>query len=408
MRGSSWFVCQIGARENFGVARALARKGALAELVTDVWCGPGHPLRMALGRIGERTHPELPSSLVWAHTGRAVLRELADRRAGRTGWRQIMHRNAWFQRMAVRRLKRLRPDGRVILFAYSYAAAEILALAKARGWTTVLGQVDPGPVEARLVDRLYEDAGQADVHASIPAEYWTNWQRETALADVIVVNSEWSRQGLLAEGVPAEKIAVLPLALEATLSPRPRSTPARFDAERPLRLLFLGQVTLRKGIDLALEAMRRRPDAPLRLDVVGPLQIAIPDWAGRDPRIIFHRGVSRSAVAEFYAQADLFLFPTRSDGFGLTQLEALSAGVPVIASDRCGAVVEDGRTGVVVRDLDAESFACVLERFVRDPARLAALRGSARLDPRFDLDTLGERLLALGRKLDASDRMSSR
>lgn len=392
----NWIVCQIGARENYGVARALSRRGALLELVTDAWSTAPAPLRRAMGRIGERNHPELEAGSVWAPTGRTILREVSARRARRTGWRDIMERNAWFQRMALRRLAKLRPAGPVTLFAYSYAAAEILAHARERGWSTVLGQIDPGPVEARLVEQLYDQAGQTGVHEPIPAEYWETWRREVDLADVVMVNSEWSKRCLVEEGVDRDRIAVVPLAYEGEGRPVQRQTPERYDAERPLRLLFLGQVTLRKGIDIALDALRLRPDAPVELDVVGPVQISVPETASRDPRIRFHGAVPRSAVSGYYAKADVFVFPTRSDGFGLTQLEALSAGVPVIASDRCGAVVEDGRNGIVLTDLRGEGLADILDSLLGDPARVEAMRRASGPDARFGIDALADRLLALG------------
>lgn len=353
------------------------------------------------GRLAERFHPELAGARVTAPTGRAVLREMRDRLAGRRGWTQIMDRNAWFQRVAAREVARA-PEAEGTVFAYSYAAAGILEAAKARGWRTVLGQMDPGPVEARLVEGLYRQAGQAGAHEAIPAVYWEGWRRETELADVIVVNSDWSRRALVEEGVAAEKIEIIPLAYEPTLAPAPWDAPAAFTPGRPLRLLFLGQVTLRKGIDLVLDAIAHLPGLPLRLDVVGPMQIDVPKAAADDPRIAFHGAIPRSAVGGFYAQADLFLFPTRSDGFGLTQLEALSAGVPVIASENCGTAVEDGINGRILRDLDAETLAAELEALVARPDRLAAWRGAARLDPRFGLDALGARLAEIGDRLHAA------
>lgn len=394
---SSWTVCQIGARENYAVARALHRREALERLITDVWMPAGHPLARASAGLAERQHSEIPRSLVCAPTGQAVLREGRDRVMGRTGWAQIMGRNAWFQRAAVSQLKRLTGSRPRTVFAYSYAAAEILAYAKQRGWQTVLGQIDPGPVEARLVRDLYLQAGDHS-HEFIPEAYWDTWRRETALADTIVVNSPWSRDGLVSEGVPAEKIEILPLAYEPVLSSASWDPPAGYTPDRPLRLLFLGQVTLRKGVDLVLEAMRRLPDLPLHLDVVGPVQIALPDWVASDPRITLHGGVPRSAVGAFYAKADLFLFPTRSDGFGLTQLEALSAGVPVIASARCGAVVEEGANGHILSELSAEALAEVLAGLVQSPASLTAWRSAAQLTDRFSLETLGDSLLHLTKR----------
>ncbi|MGP3726344.1 glycosyltransferase family 4 protein [Cereibacter sphaeroides] len=398
-----WIVCQIGARENYSVARTMQRRGALELMVTDVWFRPGNPVRPLLGRAGERSHTELATDKVWAPTRSAILREIGDRISRRNAHIQFMHRNAWFQRLAVQRLEKLRVQNATV-FAYSYAAADIMAFAKRRGWRTVLGQIDPGPFEARLVDAVHEEAGLK--REVTPVEYWNNWRRETELADAIVVNSAWSKNALVEEGVSVDKISVLPLVYEGEQTPAPWNKPERFDKNRPLRLLFLGQVILRKGIDLVLEAMRLLPDMPLQLDVVGTVGIPVPATAAADPRIRFHGAVPRSATRRFYRQADLFLFPTRSDGFGLTQLEALSAGVPVIASERCGEVVEDGRNGAILRALDAGALAKLLDGLAADPAQIAALRHGARLDSRFALDSLGAHLVAVNARLLRSENIS--
>jgi glycosyltransferase involved in cell wall biosynthesis len=310
----------------------------------------------------------------------------------RTGWRSIMARNLWFQKAAARRLKSFSGDRRTI-FSYSYAAGEIFAEAKHRGWRTVLGQIDPGPVEARLVRDLYERAGQGHVHEPIPDEYWRLWRSEVDLADRIVVNSMWSREALVAEGVTAEKIAVIPLAYEGTAGAPARDLPTSFTPPRPLRLLFLGQVTLRKGIGVIFEAMRLLYGVPLHLDIVGPLQVAVPEALVRDPRITFHGSVVRSQVRAFYEQADIFLFPTHSDGFGLTQLEALSAGLPVIASAFCGDVVREGVDGHILGSLEPDELAELLRTLAADPARVARLQTGARVDEeRFGLDAIGRQL----------------
>lgn len=75
----------------------------------------------------------------------------------------------------------------------------------------------------------------------------------------------------------------------------------------------------------------------------------------------------------------MFLFPTLSDGFGLTQLEALGHGLPVIASEFCGRVVESGRNGVVLPELTAEAVAACVADLARDRDSLAAMKDASRL-----------------------------
>jgi len=139
---------------------------------------------------------------------------------GLRGWPLIMDRNRWFQQKAVATISHLpSPNSSPTLFAYSYAALDLFRYAKKQGWRTVLGQIDPGPAEERIVMRLHSQPGcdLPSIPSSwqpAPAEYWALWKHECGLADEIIVNSEWSKKALLEEGVPPEKLRVIPLAFE--------------------------------------------------------------------------------------------------------------------------------------------------------------------------------------------------
>lgn len=402
----SWVVCQLGAREDYAVARALHRRGLLHRLITEAWVPPGHLLGRFAPRLGQRTHSELPDKNVIAPTAGAVALALRHKLMGPKGWAQIIDRNLWFQNAAVERLRAFDTAYVGTVFAYSYAALQVFAFARARGWKTVLGQIDPGPVEARLVSRLYDEAGD-NTHEQIPQSYWEDWRRETELADVIVVNSSWSRECLIEEGVPADKIEIVPLAHEADAAAVRRDVPSAFNPERPLRLLFLGQVTRRKGIDILLDAMRALEGLSIKLEIVGPLQTTLPTWVAADPRISLRGAVPRSAVDAFYTSADVLVFPTRSDGFGLTQLEAFRFGLPVIASDRCGTVATDRVDGRILQDIDASALADVLRELLEQPAKLIAWQAAVRLDPRFGIAALGDRLADIAKATDIRTKRQS-
>ncbi len=394
-----WIVCQLGARENYMIARTMASAGRLAALITDAWEKPGSVAARLSPRLRDRYHPELGTARVEAPGYLHLAREFRGRYLGAGGWRRIMERNAWFEEMAASRLRTLVqadvPCNTV--FAYSYAAGAIFRAARSLGLRTVLGQIDPGPLEDELVAGLYAHAGQSQRYESIPEPYWRRWREEITLSDVIAVNSEWSKRALISVGVMASKIAVVPLAYDKARNEAgaPRRLPARFTSGRPLRLLFLGQVTLRKGIGPLLEAMQRMPDAPLHLDVVGEVQIDLPASTRADPRIVLHGAVPRSSVSSHYGRADLFLFPTLSDGFGLTQLEALAHGLPVLASNNCGAVIEHDVNGFVLANVTPEAIEHVLREMLDGPSRLQAWTDQARISPAFTMEALGENLVQL-------------
>ena len=185
----------------------------------------------------------------------------------------------------------------------------------------------------------------------------------------------------------------LPSSLRPTAESFERRYPAAFTTERPLRVLFLGQINLRKGVGPLLDAARLLRGEPVEFWFVGPIQIAVPAELKQEARIRWMGVVSRGDVARYYREADLFVFPTFSDGFGLTQLEAQAWKLPLVASRFCGDVVRDGINGVLLREVSAEAIASALLDFVRNPGRLPEMAARSVVDSRFSLNSLASSLL---------------
>jgi glycosyltransferase involved in cell wall biosynthesis len=128
-----------------------------------------------------------------------------------------------------------------------------------------------------------------------------------------------------------------------------------------------------------------RADLPgLRLQVVGvppgkPTEGV--DWLGIVPP---------DSMAEVYSNADLFLFPTRYESFGLVVIEAMAAGLPVIVSDVIGeGIVTNGRNGIVVAGYHPPDYAEALRRLA--PASARAVVAAANIEDvrRFNVETTG-------------------
>jgi glycosyltransferase involved in cell wall biosynthesis len=338
---SGWIVSQIGAREHYAVARGLAGKGQLAAILTDCWVPPSSPWGRVpgLGKLADRYHIDLRSVPVHHETSRGVFWELSARARRLRGWQKIMSRNQWYQELVKDQLLRM-PSDASVFFSYSYTAAAILPLCHEMGWSTVVGQIDPGPVEERIVAE--EHARFPNVVSTwtpAPRSYWDDWQHEMQSADHVVVNSLWSRRCLVEEGVDDDKISVIPLAYQ----------PPRYDGQltsdhlttggvgarsKTFDVLFLGQINLRKGIVRLIEAMRLLKSEPaIRLILAGPSEVSPTLWQDL-PNVKYLGPVRRSHVGALYSSADVFILPTLSDGFALTQLEALGHGIPVIASTK--------------------------------------------------------------------------
>jgi len=318
-----------------------------------------------------------------------------------------LHRNEWFQRFAVSQLTSLDDSPRK-LFSFSYTARLAIESVRARDWTTIVDQIDPGPEEERIVAKEHERYSHVNSRwRPAPGTYWDDWREEMELCDRIVVNSPWTAECLRGESIAPDKIDTIPLVYVPTpsvsgLHASPGSTTGDHptggtreepkmnhkNVSKPIRILFLGQINLRKGIGRLIDAMHLLADeSRFELTLAGPSEVDTEFWASL-PNVHFAGPLRRSEVMEAYRAADVFILPTLSDGYALTQLEALSYGLPVIASRHCGPAVEDGVNGLILPDLEPETIAATIVRFAESEWSTGHI-----VAPAFNLSDLSQRLL---------------
>jgi glycosyltransferase involved in cell wall biosynthesis len=147
--------------------------------------------------------------------------------------------------------------------------------------------------------------------------------------------------------------------------------------ERALRLLNVGRLIPRKGLDRLLEAVAlaraEEPGISLRLVGSGPSEDELRAQAARLGLDVGFGGfVDQPALPGVYADADAFVLPSRMDPFGIVALEAAAAGLPLIGSRYAGAtgeLVREGETGHVIDPDDVPGMAAVLVALARDPER---------------------------------------
>ena len=158
-------------------------------------------------------------------------------------------------------------------------------------------------------------------------------------------------------------------------------------------MLWLGTVNLRKGIPYFLEAARKLLDRPIDFVVAGEIKIAETFVKSAPRNVRFIGRVFRSGAADVYRSADVFVLPTISDSFALTQIEAMAHGLPVIATPRCGRVVTPGVDGQIVPPADADALAAAVAAFDDDRSKLEAMSAAARVKAAtFTLDRFGQTL----------------
>jgi glycosyltransferase involved in cell wall biosynthesis len=179
------------------------------------------------------------------------------------------------------------------------------------------------------------------------------------------------------------------------LAPFRAAAGQRKEKNPAVRILFSGQFIERKGIDVLIDAFARiAHGAPnLELLLLGTNQA--PDSLRRlIPANISDRihllGFKQPAeLPSIFAAADIFVLPSRHDGWGVVVNEALGAGLPIIISDRVGArdLVEDGRNGLITRAGDVDELADALLQLGQSPEmRRSFGAASAERAARWDLD----------------------
>jgi glycosyltransferase involved in cell wall biosynthesis len=211
--------------------------------------------------------------------------------------------------------------------------------------------------------------------------------------DRIIAISHATRDALLATYrlPPGAVQTIYPGVRGLAIEPAPRSG-------GPFAALYVGGLLPRKNLDVAIKGIARvrarGVDATFTVAGEGPELARLTTLArtsGAGEAVRFVGRIDEARKAALMAAADVFLFPSTLEGFGLAAAEALSAGVPVIGVNRSSIpeVVRDGLTGLLLADsADDEAMAAAIERLARDPSLRRSLGEAGRRDiaDRFDPD----------------------
>lgn len=279
---------------------------------------------------------------------------------------------ARFDVAVARHVQQERPEVLVGMYAASLESFEAV---HRHGGMAVLNFVNSHPAEHNRY--LMQLAGlRAPHHELIPDWVSRRVEQELELADLVLVPSRFVTEQLIAHGVAAEKLAMLPYGVDLSAF-SPRSQYLR-QKER-LECLYVGHISHRKGIPVLLAAARRCRDVPVHFRLIGPLVSA--DVLVELPENVAYEGPSLpGGVAGAMQKADMFVLPTLEDSFALVLFEAMASALPVVTTTNAGAseLIEDGQDGLIIPPGDAAALADAIHRLVEQPKLRAQLGDAAR------------------------------
>jgi glycosyltransferase involved in cell wall biosynthesis len=369
------------------IAQAAARRNQLARLFTTLhsarWSKavkriPAQSIRTRAEReIERRAFPGIPLEQVeTVGVPHELLHVLALRvpGAGAFSSRSLFTSYKYFDRAVGRILPRVGCEAVVCMDA---SGAATFASARKLGVLTVLNCLDSHPDhQNRLLQEIW---GLPDGHHELVSpESARRVVRELELGDVVLVPSEYVARQLGERSVPDGRVVIQPFGVDVAAF-RPSDAKERAVRSRPLRCLYIGQISHRKGVRVLLHAAQRLRQRSIHFDLVGPL--VSPEVLERVPENVSWHGASvYGDVPELMRGADVFVLPSIDDAYGLVVVEAMASGLAVVVTDHAGAseVVTDRVDGLLVPAGDVLALADAIERLHDDPEGRLAMGLAAR------------------------------
>jgi glycosyltransferase involved in cell wall biosynthesis len=221
--------------------------------------------------------------------------------------------------------------------------------------------IDQHDVYYKVVNKIIEEelklhpAGLANISYWPPHKgYNKRVDEELKLADYIFVPSGFSFKSHRENGIPEEKLILIPFGIKAgsiAKIPMPKE-------KNEFRIGFIGSISLRKGIRYLLNAVKEIDNPRIKAHLAG-------SFSAKSNIMERYRGYYKlmgylrdNEMAEFISGLDVLVLPSITDSFGLVILEAMAKGVPVIATENTGGpdIIDDGKDGFIVPIRDSEAI----------------------------------------------------
>jgi glycosyltransferase involved in cell wall biosynthesis len=281
--------------------------------------------------------------------------------------------NDWFDKHVARCLGK--KSGRVFI-GWSGMSLQAIRKAKRLGMTAI---VERGSSHIQYQDEiLREEYGRFGKPFSIDKRVIAKELAEYAEADFISVPSKFAYNSFISRGIPASK-----LVLNNYGFGEPGNIQAHTTPPEKFKILYLGKLSVQKGLHYLFEALRSLPipEKDYEVQFIGAAEPEIETLAQqqRMPNWIFSGHINYYDLPAHLAQCSVAVQPSLQEGLSMVIPQMLAAGIPVIASTNSGGedVIREGETGFVVPVRNPQAIAEKIMHLYHNPDRLAAMRVAA-------------------------------
>lgn len=214
---------------------------------------------------------------------------------------------------------------------------------------------------------LHPEWADSISNVDFPSHYEKRLIEEPNEADIVIAASTFTKLSLTESGIPENKIQILPLGADVE---HIKYLDKKRDKSKPLKLLYAGTVTQRKGIYYLLEAIKHFNKSEVELHIIGNIFGSGNEFCKYKDFYTYHGSVSQQQLFNMYHEFDVLVLPTIFEGFALVIVEAMAAGLPVITTAHSigPELINDDLNGYIVPIRNIEAIKLSIEKIVNKTA----------------------------------------
>lgn len=378
-----------GSRDSYQVPIALAEANMLEAFITNSYFPKDQPwFSSTIGKVlpdhilNKRYQGQISSRQVHV-SKRGFIATVASNLIPK------LNMNVYKDRMLGLKARKYAINTDSALFSYSYYAYEAFKEGIDQPQYRFLFQVHPHPVTIR---RILSEELELTPHAreslltetelTMNSSLYYQLSQEPLLANGWIVASSFTKQTLVENNIPKEKIFVVPYGVDTSAFVS-RNTPPIDN--QPFTIIFVGQMIQRKGLSYLLDAIRLLDTKYVKLVLCGRGHIdqtLLEHY--KDINVEVHLNLPLQQLIEKLHSSHIFVLPSLVEGFGLVIIEAMAAGLPIIITPHTGGadIIQDSREGFIVPIRSAVAIAEKLEWAIHHRAELFEMGIAASLKAR--------------------------